>query len=399
MKILIAGAGIGGLTTALCLQKAGHDVTVFEQADTFSEIGAGLQCGANALAVFDWLGLVDSLEPLSVTPQRVDFRDYRSGKTLYSSPWGDSYQAKYGRPYWHLHRADLHRVLHSAFNGQIHFNAQVTAFNEVAGGVQINLSDGRRFDGDLLIGADGIKSAVRQQLLANASLLNKPRFTGNVAWRGVIERERLPDDFMPTIASNFMGQGKHMVVYYLRDKRLVNFVGVVRHKAPIDESWSSEAPWHELQKDFAGWHPTVQSLVKAMKDQPCYRWALYDHAPLRNWSSSRVTLLGDAAHATLPFMASGAAMAIEDARVLQRCLSLDFKKGTDQEAVAEALQCYQRNRQTRTAKIQTDSVKFGKLYHLQNPLTLKLAFKALDSVAKRKEDFLPSYDANTVELV
>lgn len=405
MKILIAGAGIGGLTAALCLEKAGHEVFVFEKASTFLEIGAGIQCGANAITVFDWLGLLPALEPLSVAPKRVDFCDYRSGNVLYSSPWGADYQAKYGQPYWHLHRADLHRVLVEAFQGKIYFNAKVSHYKESHNEVELELTDQRKFSGDLLVGADGIKSAVRSRLLDNKTLSNKePFFTGNVAWRGVIPTSDLPDNFMETIARNFMGQGKHMVIYYLRGKQLLNFVGVVKSKQTLDESWVNEGSWEALKADFDGWHPTVQTVVDAMQNKPCYRWALYNHAPLKTWSSNRVTLLGDAAHATLPFMASGAAMAIEDARVLQRSLELqplsELQRPLDQsKRVSEGLRCYERNRLSRTAKIQADSTKFGKLYHVQNPFALKLAFKALHSIAKRKEDFLPSYNANSVELI
>ena len=229
---------------------------------------------------------------------------------------------------------------------------------------------------------------MRTQLLGK----KEPNFTGNIAWRGVIPASDLPNGFMDTIASNFMGQGKHMVIYYLRDKQLVNFVGVVQSKQQLEESWVNEGSWDELKADFEGWHPTVQAVINAMQNRPCYQWALYNHKPFKTWSSSRVTLLGDAAHATLPFMASGAAMAIEDARILQRSLH-QF------DDVKNALECYQRNRMPRTAKIQADSTKFGKLYHIQNPLALKLAFKALRSMAKRKEDFLPSYNANTIELI
>ena len=390
MKIIIAGAGIGGLTTALCLQKLGYETTVLEQASEFTDTGSGIQCGANALTVLNYLGLLPKLKQFAVAPERVDFLDCKTAKVLYSSVWGSEYLQKYGNPYWHLHRADLQRVLVDELNCDIEFNASLASYSESDQGVSVMLADGRRFDGDLLIGADGIKSRVREQLLGNS----KPRFTGNVAWRGVIKRANLPDDFMPTIASNFMGEGKHMVIYYLRDKQLVNFVGVVEKKYSegLNESWTSQAPWEELKADFANWHPTVQSVIDAMQHRPCFRWALYDHRPLKNWSSSRVTLLGDAAHATLPFMASGAAMAIEDARVLQRCLG-QFDR------VSDALQCYQRNRIMRTSKVQTDCVKFGKIYHIQNSLARKLAFKALSSIAKRKESFLPSYDANKVTLL
>jgi len=397
MKFLIAGAGIGGLTAALCLSRSGHEVAVFDQASQFGEVGAGLQCGANAMRVFNYLGLSKELEAVAVDPQRIEFCDGISGNVLYQIALGDSYQKKYGAPYLHIHRAHLHAALVSALEQctgvSIELNAGVKSYQENADDVQLHLGCGRAVMGDCLIGADGVKSVVRDQLLG-------PRdadFTGHVAWRGVLPAERLPEKFMDKVTSNFMGKGKHMVIYYLKNQQLVNFVGVVENSQWHDDSWVSAAPWDELKTDFKGWHPTVQSVIDAVDKDKCFRWALYANKPLQNWSSNRVTLLGDAAHATLPFMASGAAMAIEDARILQR--SVDQAAELEGPGVARALQLYQRNRITRTAKIQADSARFGKLYHVPSGWPLKLAFKALHVVGKRKERFLPEYDANTVELI
>lgn len=406
MKVLISGAGIGGLTAALCFEKAGHEVQVFERSQALSEIGGGIQCGANALKVLDYLGLLPALKQVAVAPERVDFRDSKTGSTLYSSVWGASYQTKYGAPYWHLHRADLQACLLRALRTDINLGSAVERYIESPDGISIELADGRVFNGDCLVGADGIKSAVREQLFNNDSTNLTtgaknalPKFTGRVAWRGVVPVERLPADFMQKIASNFMGQGKHMVVYYVRQEQLVNFVGVVPQVGFMSDadsrygrSWVEKAPWTDLKADFEGWHPSVQALINAVDKDRCYRWALHDHRPFDNWSSERVTLLGDAAHSTLPYMASGAAMAIEDGRVLQRALD-------QADSVAGGLQLYQRNRLARTAKIQTMSAHFGKLYHIQNSVMLKLAFNVLHSVGKRKEGLLPSYDANTVHLI
>jgi salicylate hydroxylase len=197
---------------------------------------------------------------------------------------------------------------------------------------------------------------------------------------------------MPKVVRNFVGPNKHMVIYYLRQQKLVNFVGVVKKDQLYDDSWVRAAPWTELQADFTNWHPTVQAVIDGMDKNRCYRWALYEHQPIKNWSSSRVTLLGDAAHATLPFMASGAAMAIEDARILQRALDQtnDVEKG---------FELYQSNRFKRTAQIQNDSRQLGKLYHFNSRMALKLAFKGLKTLGRRKERFLAEYDANTVELI
>jgi salicylate hydroxylase len=392
MKILIAGAGIGGLTAALCLKQAGHQVQVFEQAPELIEAGAGLQCGANALRVMDFLGLLPQLEALAVAPQRVEFCDHKSGEVLYSTRLGDAYRKQYGAPYLHIHRGDLLKVLLAAYqsdtSAEIELNARVVSFREGERDVRLNLADGRTFSGDCLIAADGVKSVIRSQLLGDTPA----RFTGNVAWRGVITVERLPSDFMDTVVSNFVGPHKHMVIYYLRQQQLVNFVGVVESSEWREQSWLANAPWAELKADFEGWHPRVQQVIDAVHPKQCFRWALYHHLPFSNWSSARVTLLGDAAHATLPFMASGAAMAIEDARILQR--ALDHTDNT-----AQGFQLYQRNRLQRTTDIQTSSARLGKLYHISNRLALKLAFRALQPIGRAKERRLAEYDANTLELI
>jgi salicylate hydroxylase len=391
MKILVAGAGIGGLTAALCLHKTGHQVQLLEQAAEFSEVGAGIQCGANAIRVLDYLGLKDQIEAIAVDPLRADFREHKTGAVLHSLPFGQDYAQRHGAPYLHVHRADLHRILSNAFNARaasaVTFNATVASYSEQDDKVTVQTEDGRQFEGDCLVAADGVKSVIRDQLIGH----REPVFTGNIAWRGVVPADRLPADFMEKTVSNFVGPNKHMVIYYLRQQQLVNFVGVVESDYWAQDSWTQKAPWQELKNDFAGWHPAVQAVIDAVDKDECYRWALHNHQSFSHWSSARVTLLGDAAHATLPFMASGAAMAIEDGRILQR--SLDQVSNVEQ-----GLKLYQRNRLARTAKVQAMSMQMGRLYHIKKPFLLRWAFKALSLLPGKKDQFLPNYDANTVTI-
>lgn len=397
MKVLIAGGGIGGLTAALCLRQSGHDVSVFESASELGEIGAGIQLGGNAVKVLDSLGLREDLEQVVVRPEAIRFRLFETGETLHEVPLGRRYEERYGAPYFHIHRADVHKILERAFRANapegVHLGAHAESFEERADGVTLQLADGRTFDGDVLIGADGIRSAIRTGIAGET----QANWTGNVAWRAVVEASALPADFMDTIVSNFVGPHRHVVIYYLRKKKLVNLVGVVENDSWREEAWNSKAPWEELKADYDGWAPTVQSLIDAVPKDECYRWALFNRIPIDNWSTEHATLLGDAAHATLPFMASGAAMAIEDGRVLARALD-------QQSSVPAGLQLYQRNRLERTARIVNTSTAMGMVYHQPDADAFRTQFAAVREAASSgtsapPDAWLGEYDANTVELV
>ncbi|GGZ98126.1 monooxygenase [Arenicella chitinivorans] len=391
MNIVIAGAGIGGLTTALCLARDGHHVTLLERKSEFLELGAGLQCGANAMRVLLSLGLGAALEEYAVAPGAAVFRHGISGAQFHSAELGASYASRYGAPYYHLHRAHLQQVLVDAVRQEssieIHMNSRVETFKADVNHVRVRAGS-LQLEADCLIGADGIRSAVRTQMNPGVA----PRKTGNVAWRGVIDVSRLPSDFMPLIATNFVGPGRHMVVYYVDAGQLLNFVGVVENRRSDALDWVSVAPWQELKEDFSGWHPMVQTLIDAVDRHACYRWTLCDLPTMSTWTQGRVALLGDAAHATLPFMASGAALAIEDARVLQRSLAAEPN-------LPMALKFYQNTRRARAHKVQRDSARVGRLYHLSSAWLQKQLFGGLSIAAQRQARFLAEYDANHTRLV
>ena len=397
VKILIAGGGIGGLTAALCLHEAGHEVRVFERTLIFEDAGAGIQLAANATRVLDSLGLLPKLNNLAVAPESIDIREFDTGDLLYQSPLGAAYQHRYRAPYYHLHRSDLLETLVAELlrrsPDSLQFGATVTKYTESVKNVAVQLENGVIEYGDCLIGADGIRSSIRTQMLGNTPV----QWTGNVAWRGVFDATQLDDNFMGKVVTNFVAHKKHMAVYYVRSQKAINFVGVVESRNWSNDSWVQKSPYKDLKADFSGWNKVVQTVIERTPADQCYRWALHDYQPLDRWSSKRVTLLGDAAHASLPFLASGAAMAIEDARILQRVLE-DFDL-SNSEMLSRALDKYQRNRLSRTARVQKCSRQAGLLYHLPGRLLRRVAFKALNMRAGENERFLPEYDANTIPLV
>ena len=389
-NVIIAGAGIGGLTAAACLLMKGFKVRVYEQATSLGEVGAGLQTSANAVKVLYALGLRDDLEKTAVRPQAFEFRRFDTRELMHKIPLGAQHESAHGAPYFHLHRADLHDLLArkvSALDPDcINLNARAEGFEESSSGATLRLADGVNIKGDVLIGADGIKSVIRAQILGNTPV----SYTGDVAWRGIIAAEQLPKDIMERVSTVWCGPKKHAVMYYLRAGKLMNFVGLVEHAQPETESWTQKRPWAELKANFEGWHADIQTVIDAIDKNSCYRYALNNRPPVAHWSTEKVTLLGDAAHPTLPYMASGAVMAIEDAAVLARCLESDV-------SVAEALQLYQRNRLDRTARIVNESTASRGLYRIEDADEMRAAFQAKNLTRSRAE-WLYSYDPLSVPL-
>lgn len=390
-RVLIAGAGLGGLAAAASLIKRGFRVDVFEQAAQLGEVGAGIQVSANAVKVLYDLGLRDRLEAVTVKPKAYEFRRFDDGELLHRVPLNenDHHVSKHGTPYYHIHRVDLHTILADCVNtlspGCIHLGRYVSGFREDASGVTLAFSDGEEVRGDVLVGADGIKSVIRQQILGPTPV----RFTGHVAWRATVPVDRLPADIMDRVVTVWCGPKNHAVVYFVRSGRVLNFFGGVEREWE-EESWTSRKPWAELKADYAGWHPAIQAIIDAVDRDACYRWSLNNREPVSNWSTSRATLLGDAAHPTLPYMAQGAVMAIEDGAVLARALE-------GGESVREALDLYQRNRTERTARIVLESTEHGDLYHIADAGEMRRAFEA-KNIAKSREQWLYAYDPLTVAL-
>ena len=392
-KILIAGGGIGGLAAALALLKRGFDVEVYEQASALKEVGAGLQLSANCNRALYELGLGEELQRLSCEATGKEIRLWSSGDTWKLFDLGPQSVARYGYPYFTVYRPDLLAVLAAGVRAYkpdaIRLGARSLGFLQDADGVTLLLEAGA-VRGDVLIGADGVHSNIRQSLFG----ADRPQFTGLMAWRGVIPMQRLPERMRRMVGTNWVGPGGHIVHYPLRAGQLMNFVGVRERDDWQVESWSVAGRVDETLADFTGWHEDIQLMIRAI-DVP-YKWALKHRAPLPKWSVGRVSLLGDACHSTLPFLAQGAAMAIEDGFILARAL----------EACADAevaLGRYEEARRARTTRMVEGAAANSKRFHNPELAHVDGARAYVDrewneARVKERYEWLFTYDVTTVPV-
>ncbi|WP_036257592.1 FAD-dependent monooxygenase [Methylocapsa aurea] len=380
---LIAGAGIGGLSAALCLARAGYRVSLFDQAEALEEAGAGLQLSPNASSILRRLGVLERLLPSSLAPRAVRIRRARDGATLCVLPLEDA-EKRWGAPYLLAHRADLQRALLDAVAREdaikLHTGAAVAGFLSGADGVAIALRKGLirlEASGDCLICADGSRSLLREKLPGTRP--GALRFSGRTAWRALVDARCAPPEMLRAETSLWLGRKAHLVHYPLRGGTVVNVVAIVEEDFRAD-GWSTEGCSAFLAERFARWDTAARNLLAAAENWR--KWPLLDRDPIAHWTSGRVALLGDAAHPMLPFLAQGAAQAIEDAAALGGALSRDRN-------VERALLAYQAARQARATHVQQASRRQGVIYHLSGPAALArdLAFRALGG-----ENMLARYD-------
>lgn len=351
--ILIIGAGIGGLATALSLQRAGLTVRVYDQAPAFGEIGAGIMLTPNASRVLIDLGLEKPLAAVGDNPQYSIYRKFDDGTVMQRSPLDDR-QTQYGAPQVHIHRADLHRILLEAVAANdrncLFTSHKCVALSQLGDQVHVRFENGVQISGSALIGADGARSAVRASLFG----VERPRFTGQVAWRGLVPAAGLPDTVAGPFSVVWIGPDRHVVQYGVRHGSMINYVAIAARSTWEEEGWNIPAQVDDVLREFQGWHPDLCALLAATPPGTCFKWGLFDREPARVWTKGRITLMGDAAHPMLPLMAQGSAMAIEDGCVLARCLR--------QLAVEEALLRYERLRLPRANAIILKSRAAANLY-------------------------------------
>ena len=354
LHFLVAGGGIGGLAAAYVLGRAGHRVTVLEQQAQFGEIGAGIQLGPNIFRMFEHLGLTEAVNEVAFFPPGMGMNDVRTGEVVVRVPLGDAVKAVYGYPYGLIYRVDLHNVFLAACRKldsiTLRTSAKVDSFEQDASGVTAKLAAGETVRGDALIGADGLWSRVREAVVGDG----KPRVSGHIAYRAVLKREDVPEYLWNDEVLLWGGEKTHLVHYPLRRGELFNLVAVF-HSNKYDEGWNTFGDTAELNERFAHAVPQVKELLG--KIETWKMWVLCDREPVKDWSRGRVTLLGDAAHPMLQYLAQGAGQAIEDAVVLGA--ALEATRGD----IAAAFAQYQQARYLRTGRVQLTARFYGDIYH------------------------------------
>src|SRR3984957_7815436 len=354
MRIIIIGAGIGGLAAALTLRRAGLDVRVFEQAAELREVGAGIQISPNASRILHRLGLEEPMRRMGVRPRSILIRRWDDGREIARQPLADACERNFGAPYYNFHRAELLDVLAAAVpDGVLHLDHRCVGLTQNGDRVEVRFHNGGTAGAAVVVGAAGIHSTVREAILGPES----PRFSGHVAYRGLVPAARVAHLRIELVASLWWGPNRHFVHYFVgANARYLNWVAITPGEWRL-ESWTATGEVADALKEFEGWLPEVHAIIAAV--DATNRWALYDRDPLPRWTVGRVTLMGDAAHPMLPYMAQGAVQSIEDAAVLAKCL-----ERADTHDVGAALSRYEQTRKPRASRCQEGSRNNAVMFHL-----------------------------------
>ncbi|WP_293751163.1 FAD-dependent monooxygenase [Limnohabitans sp. Rim8] len=364
-QVVVAGGGIGGLAAAAACARHGLPVQLLERTAQLSEVGAGIQIGPNVTRILQAWGLGEALAQVAAFPKQLQARDAQTGQVLGSLRLGERAQALYGAPYATIHRADLQSLLHGAALAegvQVRLGHAVHGWRETADGLEVNTADGANVQANALIGADGVWSAVRQQLLGDAPA----RFTGHLAYRALVAQADLPAHLRSDEVTVWMGPRLHVVHYPVRGGQWLNLVAIVHGDKPAQgEAWDNAGHTQALMQAMGA---VGRDLHERLASVPAWRqWGLHDRAPMsgaREMAQGRVALLGDAAHPMRPYLAQGAGMAIEDAQVLAQSLSAGGA------SVPEQLRAYAEQRWARNARVQARAIRNGRIFHAQGAVAL-----------------------------
>ena len=356
LHVAVIGGGIGGLTAAVALRQAGFEVDVYEQAPELTEVGGGINMAPNATRVLRRRGLGEGLDREGIRPLSTHQRRWQDGRTLQKAPLNPLCEELYGAPHMTIHRADLLAAIAAAFPAErVHLGHRLVELADSGDATEARFDNGAHITADVLVGADGIHSAVRAALFGE----EEPAFAGCVAYRGLVPVERIAGLDLELASQSWVGPGGHFVHYFVSRGRLLNFVGWTEHDSWNREDWTDRATVARALAAFADWHEQVRTIIAAA--ETCFIWALFDRDPLPRWSVGRVTLLGDGCHPMYPFMGQGAAMAIEDGATLAACLCAVADP-------AEALQQYERLRLPRVILLQAMSRANKIRFHIPDGL-------------------------------
>ncbi len=354
MRVTIVGAGIAGLTTAIALHKIGAQVTVLEQTKTLREIGAGIQIASNGALVLRELGLEERLRQVAVAPLSYDYRDLETGRQLFEAPLGPEAAERYGAPLYHVHRADLVELLATALpKDSIRFGVHCEEFGQTDEHAWVRLPGGEVIESDLLIGADGIHSALREHMRGH----EEKQDAHILMWRALIPADKLTHITLEPRCNQWFGPGRTVISYWVRQKQLYSILASVPSQEVHRESWTDSGDIEDMRVSFADAEPRLKALLHEVKS--CFITGMYYRDPVPGWSDRRLVLLGDAAHPMVPFLAQGACQGIEDAWVLAKCLER-------QPDLNAALQEYEARRYPRTTRIQAGARSMVKLMHEQD---------------------------------
>ncbi len=401
MKILIVGAGIGGSALALALEQHGLDYELVEQAAAFAEVGAGIQLSPNGVQILERFGLKESLAQFCTTPDAHRYSVWDTGETILTTPLMPKVLDAYGHAYYHAHRADLIEALTARLNPErLRLNTKVTAVGQDGDGVWVDLAGGERLRADVLIGADGVHSIVREQLFKP----EPPRPSGYVTWRGVVDAAKIAHLNIPVSAHVDMGPKLSFVYYYVSGAQRFNWLALGESSGDLRESWSQTSSRQDVLDAFTGWYDRPKQVIEATPE--VFVTALHDRDPLQSWVADRIALMGDAAHAMLPYHAQGAVQSLEDAWVLARLLQRLQTNGTpSHDGIVQCLERYEELRLTRANMLVQQSRNAERWYHVDEPSEIdarndrfRRTNPRLDGGFPAQQHWLYSYDAEQAAL-